>query len=148
MSGPNSIHEQAHKKQRTDSTWRCLHPSSGGSRDEEQGDCPSDTKRKGSRTREYPKPVFDLRRLVGPKGRTVHEKRQKTRELRVPPSRPCRRPISRKPWDGHGVHYSSESPQDLGIAGGRAQEVAAWRNEIPQIGLYPPPRREYTPPPA
>ena len=34
--------------------------SSINSRDEEQGDCPSDTKRKGPKTREYPKPLFDL----------------------------------------------------------------------------------------
>ena len=71
MSGLNSIYEHAHNGSRTDNTNLGMLASFVGvytSRDEEQGGCPSDTKRKGPKTREYPMPLFDLRRLVGPKG--------------------------------------------------------------------------------
>lgn len=68
-SSLNSIYEQADKKHRTDAscgdacTFLPGEESCG-----ERGDCPSDTKRKGPKTREYHKPLFGLRRLVGVKG--------------------------------------------------------------------------------
>ena len=36
---------------------------------------------KAPKTREYPKPLFELRRLVGPEGRATYEKHQKLQVL-------------------------------------------------------------------
>ena len=84
MSDINSIDETAPKKRKTDdsSSRGSLHPSSGASRDDEKEDVPSDTtKRKGPTAREDPQPLFDLERVVGPKGRATYENRQKLQVL-------------------------------------------------------------------
>lgn len=88
MSGLDGIHEKAHMKQGTDgSSWRCLNPSSAGSsRDDEKKDgafAPgtNSDKRKRPPARVYPEPRFDLRRVVGPKGRASYEHRQKLQVL-------------------------------------------------------------------